>query len=66
MLDEQTAGKTAQRRDYDENEKTPIPPAIEHIASDKDEQVLPPQLLENKPVEQKHHRQKNHKCERVE
>jgi hypothetical protein len=66
MLDEQSAEKAAERSDDDENEKTPIPPAIKDVARHEDEQILPPQLLEDKPLEQEHYRQENHECERVE
>ena len=51
MPNEQATGKTAEGGDDDEDEKTPIPPTVEDITRHEDEQVLPPQLLENKPVE---------------
>ena len=64
--DEQATEEAAQRGNDNENQKTPIPPAIEYITRHKDEEILPPQPLEYKPVEQKHHWQEYHECERIE
>ena len=64
-IDEQTTQETAGRGNYNEDKKTPVPPTVENITRYKNEQVLPLQSLEGKPVEQEHHWQKDHKCERV-
>ena len=65
MPDEQTAKEAAERSDDNKYQETPIPPPIKDITRHEDEQILPPQLLEDKPVEQKHYRQEDHKCKRV-
>ena len=64
-LNEQATQEAACRRDDDENQETPVPPAVKDITRHKDEQVLPTQPLEDKPVEQEHYRQEYHECERV-
>ena len=65
MLDKQAAEKTAERGDDNKYQETPIPPSIKDITRHEDKQILPPQLLEDEPVEQEHYRQEDHECERV-
>jgi hypothetical protein len=47
-------------------QETPVPPAIEHIACDNDQQILPTSPTKHKPIEQEHYRQEQQKLERIE
>ena len=65
-LHQHSATPRAKRGKRDEQQKTPIPPAVEHITRHNNESVLQPQLplrladeaVENEPIEQKDYRQK--------
>ena len=64
-LDEYATHVAAQRGEGNEQQETPVPPAIEHIAGDQQQHVLPPPATEHEPIEQEHYRQKYQECNRV-
>ena len=57
-------GITAHRGEKNQAQKTPIPPAIKHIAGNSHKQILPLLTAKHKPVEQKHQRQKQYELQR--
>lgn len=61
-FDQEPAGVAAQRREGDQHQKPPVPPAVEEVAGPYDEEVLRPQAaVEHEPVEQEDDRKKQ--CE---
>ena len=54
-LQNYAAGKTAERGKRNQNEETPVPPAVEDVAYRHYKEVLPTQRLENKPIEQEYY-----------
>ena len=66
MLEQQTTDIAEERREGDEAEKTPVPPAVEHVAGHDQKQILQATGLEHKPIEQEHYRQEKHELKRIE
>ena len=67
MVDEQSAGVAAQRRECDQQQEPPVPPAVEEVADPYDEEVLRPQAaVEHKPVEQEDGREEQREFKRIE
>ena len=72
--DEQAAAPRAERGESDEQQETPVPPAVEHIAGHHHKSVLQPQLplrladeaVEDEPIEQKDYWKKNRKLHGIE
>ena len=46
---------SAERGKRNQNEETPVPPAVEDVAYRHYKEVLPTQRLENKPIEQEYY-----------
>ena len=73
-LDAETAEEREDSGDGNQNEETPRPPAVEDIAGQDNEEVLPEKLArrgaqhiaKNEPIEQKDNWQENGICERIE
>ena len=51
ILYQQSAGIGTGRGEGDKQQKAPVPPAVEYIAGHYHQQVLPPQLFMEQPVE---------------
>ena len=74
LSDKQAAAPRAERSEGDEQQKTPVPPTVEDITGHDNECVLHAQLpfrladetVENKPIEQKHYRQKYRELDGIE
>ena len=74
ILNEQAAQERTERGYGYEDEKPPVPPAVENVTGNDDEEVLQEQLVlaaaecvvEDEPIEQEHYRQKNGKLNGVE
>ena len=62
-LNQPTTLVTEERGEDDEQQKTPVPPSIEQVAGDHQEEVLRLGLFKHKPVEQKHNGKEQHKCQ---
>ena len=56
----------ASRRDGDEDQEAPVPPAVEDVARHYDQQVLPAQRPEHEPVETEYYRQEDQELKRIE
>lgn len=74
ILNEQAAQERTERGYGYEDEKPPVPPSVEDITGNDNEEVLQEQLVlaaaecvvEHKPIEQEHYRQENGKLNGVE
>ena len=72
--DKQAAAPRAERREGDQQQEAPVPPAVEHVARHYHERVLRPQTpppsahhtAEDIPIEHEHYRQKHRKLYRIE
>lgn len=74
ILNEQAAQERTERGYGYEDEKPPVPPAVENVTGNDDEEVLQEQLVlaaaecvvEHKPIEQENYRKENGKLDGVE
>lgn len=74
ILNEQSAEIGTKRSNGYQNKEPPVPPTVEDVTGNDDEEVLQEQLVlaasecivEHKPIHQKHYRQENGKLKGVE
>ena len=62
-LDEQAADIAAGRGERYQSQEAPIPPAVEDVTRQDDQQILPAPLTKDEPVEQEHYREKYQELE---
>jgi hypothetical protein len=65
MFNQHTTVETANGRKDNQEQESPVPPAIEDITGHYNQQVLPFALLEHKPVKHEHYRQKHQELKRI-
>ena len=63
---EQSAGETRCRGDENQEEETPVPPCVEHIAGGEQGEVLPAQMALQSPIQQEDNGQEDKKGNRDE
>jgi len=65
-LQQKPTSITTQRCECNEQQKTPVPPSVEHVAGNDNQEILPTQLTESKPIEKKNYWKENQELERIE
>ena len=66
VADDQAGEETAERSKGYEEEKTPVPPAIEKVGGRHNKGILPAQLSPQEPIDEERYWQKDNEFNRVE